>query len=220
VRDYPAVSVLLATVPGPRMQDEDAARLDALLTQATTRLAEELGSAEAALLGERLRALAAEAARCPMRSGLALYASSQASSSWALSSPVRDRAVIDPTYATRDLVRSLHRTPRHVVLVITDRDARLFDSSGDRLAPAMTRSFPISRVGRAVTTGRGAPNAEGGSNVRASSVTPVAMSSCVGSTGHSAPTCGCIRRRWWSSARSAPQRDSPSCPRARAGSPG
>jgi hypothetical protein len=57
---------------------------------------------------------------------------------------VVDRTVMDPTFATRDLVRSLHRTPRHVVLVLTEHEARLFDPSGHDTAPA----------GRAVPTGQ------------------------------------------------------------------
>jgi hypothetical protein len=58
--------------------------------------------------------------------------------------PVQDRAVVDPTFATRDLVRSLHRTPRHVVLVLTDREARLFDGIDDHLLPTIRSAFPLT----------------------------------------------------------------------------
>ena len=46
--------------------------------------------------------------------------------------PVVDRTVVDPSFATRDLVRSLHRTPRHVVLLLSEREARLLDGVGRR----------------------------------------------------------------------------------------
>lgn len=59
--------------------------------------------------------------------------------------PVLDRVVVDPTFATRDLVRGLHRTPRHVVLVITHREARLFDGVGTSLVPAIGGAFPLER---------------------------------------------------------------------------
>lgn len=63
----------------------------------------------------------------------------------AVSVQVRDRTVIDPTFATRDLVRSLHRTPRHVVLVLTGKEARLFDGTGGTLLPTVGAAFPLRR---------------------------------------------------------------------------
>jgi hypothetical protein len=56
--------------------------------------------------------------------------------------PVRDRVVVDPTFATRDLVRALHRTPRHVVLTLTGTEARLFDGAAGDLRPALRSAFP------------------------------------------------------------------------------
>lgn len=56
---------------------------------------------------------------------------------------VDDRAVIDPTIATRDLVRALHRTPRHVVLVFSGHRVALFDGGGGRLAPVASTTFPM-----------------------------------------------------------------------------
>jgi len=41
-------------------------------------------------------------------------------------------------------VRSLHRTPRHVVLILSSREARLLDGLGDTLLPAPGTAFPLS----------------------------------------------------------------------------
>jgi hypothetical protein len=54
-----------------------------------------------------------------------------------------DRALIDPTIATRNLVRTLHRTPRHVVLVFSGPRVRLLEWAAGRLEPAASTTFPM-----------------------------------------------------------------------------
>ncbi|MFR9801781.1 hypothetical protein ACL02T_05665 [Pseudonocardia sp. RS010] len=54
----------------------------------------------------------------PVERGLALFASATRTARFDLPVEVTDRCIIDPTFATRDLVRALHRTPRHVVLLL------------------------------------------------------------------------------------------------------
>ena len=154
VRSYPAVSVLCSTEPGPRMTPVDAARLADLVGDAEARLVEEFGPTATAELRDRLRAAAVDASGRATRAAVALFVGDHAIGSWALSVPVSSRAVVDPTFATRDLVRSLHRTPRHVVLVLTEHEARLFDGIGESLVPAVGGSFPMVRQRSA---GRRAP---------------------------------------------------------------
>ena len=144
ISEYPAVSVLCSTDPAPRLVSRDITRLTTLVTDAVSRLESEFGQPAARPLAERLRDLAIDAVERPSRAGLALYVSSSHASSWALPIPVQDRAVVDPTFATRDLVRSLHRTPRHVVLVLTDREARLFDGIDEHLLPTVGGAFPLT----------------------------------------------------------------------------
>ena len=143
LQDYPAVSVLCRTEAAPRMTSGDAARLEALVGDAVSRLRNDDRVAAQRSLIERLEELAEDAAVRPTRAAVALYVSAGHASSWALPVPVVDRAVVDPSFATRDLVRSLHRTPRHVVLVLTDREARLFDGVADTLLPPPSGPFPL-----------------------------------------------------------------------------
>lgn len=170
VRAYPAVSVLCSTTPGPRMTPGDTKRLSALVAEASSRLIAEFGAGPSKEVRDRLIELTGDAAGRPARSAVACYVAADCSSSWALPVPVSDRAVIDPTFATRDLVRSLHRTPRHVVLVLTDREARLFDGAGDTLLPAAGGAFPLTRqqkgpqhrAGRSERRGRADHGADAG----------------------------------------------------------
>lgn len=153
VEEYPAVSVLCSTTPGPRLTPADGGRLHGLVADAIARLRAEFGSAGARELAGQLTELADDAGERPCRSAVALYASSSHRSAWALPVGVPDRAVIDPTFATRDLVRALHRTPRHIALVLTDREARLFDGVGDALLPPARSAFPLRAPERSADTG-------------------------------------------------------------------
>jgi hypothetical protein len=154
VQEYPAISVLLSTTPAARLSRADALRLDALTTQAVDRVRAELQPLAAAPAVRRLRALVEQARRGPATQALALYASASTDALVRLPIVVRDRAVVDPTFATRDLVRALHRTPRHLVLALNSGHARLFDGVGDTLLPAPSTAFPLTAA-RPETSSRG-----------------------------------------------------------------
>ncbi len=61
-----------------------------------------------------------------------------------LPQPVRPRVVIDATFATRDLVVGMTRTPRYLVLTLDGGGAQLWSGLGQRLAPAPSAGrFPL-----------------------------------------------------------------------------
>ncbi len=138
---YPSVSLLLATRPG-RLANDHQARLHALRESVARRLAQEGVSSAARVLAEldQLITLAGDVA---LDRGLALYVNEHHAQLLVLPVDVEERAVVDPTFATRDLVRALHRTPRHVVLVLSAKEARLFDAQLGSLSPAATPKFPM-----------------------------------------------------------------------------
>jgi hypothetical protein len=153
---YPSVSVLMSTVPAPRMVADDVARLTALIRDVRRRLAEEDLPTAARELVDPLGGLAVQAATGPTTVAVGLFVSATACELVHLPVPVVDRVVVDPSFATRDLVRALHRTPRHVVLVLGRDQARLFDGLGESLRPAQTRAFPRSASGRGSRRSAGA----------------------------------------------------------------
>lgn len=143
VRGYPAVSLLMNTTPSAALTGPEAVRLNQLLAQATRRLRAEGPSQDAAAALANLERLVDDAVGGSTSSALALYAGPHTAVALRLPVQVRERVVVDPTFATRDLVRSLHRTPRHEVLVLSSREARLFEGAGDQLRPARTSAFPV-----------------------------------------------------------------------------
>jgi hypothetical protein len=152
------VTLLLNTTPAPAMTSADAVRLRGLLGATAQRLRAERadGTEELLAVAERL---VAQAASGPTSEALAVFVSRGTALTVPLRVEVRERAVVDPTFATRDLVRTLHRTPRHVVLALSSRDARLFDGAGDDLRPARSSAFPLldpsGRDPDAARSGRG-----------------------------------------------------------------
>lgn len=154
VRDYPCISLLLTTTPSAAMLDADIVRLRHLVREARRRLSQEGIDAAAALA--RLDDTFDEVVTGPTTSALAVFASAGTASAVRLPVQVSDRVVIDPTFATRDLVRALHRTPRHVVLLLSSTQARLLDAVGDQLRPVVGGPFPLRSDGtRNDGTGRG-----------------------------------------------------------------
>lgn len=144
MRAYPSISLLASTRPGNTMHRDDLAKLQLLAEQAHRRLEAEGLHGVDPLLGQ-LDSMVALAAERPTGKAVALFTSAEHSSRVDLSIPVVDRCVIDPTFATRDLVRALHSTPRHAVLLLSAEQARLLHGSGSTLGPAPGGMFPLHR---------------------------------------------------------------------------
>ncbi len=149
IRSYPSISLLLTTRAAPRMIPNDAIALRALAGEALDRIREtERATTSGPLVAALHRAVDA-AIGAPTSAAIAVLVSHEHTETVPLPVTVRNRAVVDHTFATRDLVRSLHRTPRHVVLVLNSGQARLFDGGAGVLHPATTDSFPMSPPDRA-----------------------------------------------------------------------
>lgn len=147
---YPSVSLLMPTRPG-RLDREQAARLIALRDSAVRRITNE-GLAGVGGLVARIDELIEHAHQINLGRSLAVFVSDSHSELLVLPVDVKERVVIDPTFATRDLVRALHRTPRHAVLVLSTKEARLFEGRSGTLAPAASSNFP--QVSDAASGGR------------------------------------------------------------------
>lgn len=144
MRADPSISILASTQPAPRLHGKDIATLRSLVDQARQRLAVE-GCTDAEALLDALSGMITEAAGQPTDRAIALFVN-RAYSCWAtLPVPVIDRCVVDPTFATRDLVRALHHTPRHTVLLLSTNQARLLHGHGATLTPSPASAFPIHR---------------------------------------------------------------------------
>jgi hypothetical protein len=142
VRAYPCVSVLVTTTPSERMTSRDAERLRELVADAEDRLRTAgLMRARATVLPALARLLE-EAVAGPTSTAVALFCAEAVDRVVLLPLPVRDRVVVDDTFATRDLVRTLHRAPRHLVLVLDDNHAQLLEAAAGVVRPVQDSHSP------------------------------------------------------------------------------
>ncbi|MDZ7343047.1 MAG: hypothetical protein ONA90_00890, partial [candidate division KSB1 bacterium] len=65
--------------------------------------------------------------------------------------PVKARVVVDQTFATRDLVYALNRSPRYWVLALSEQTTRLYEGWRDTLIEVNANGFPMAYEGPGVT---------------------------------------------------------------------
>lgn len=144
-RAYPSVSVL---VPTSAPAHETDARLRGLAARAQARLLSEFRNHEVRPLLDKLDALIGQVEAGPERDGaLGFFVSRDVAVAVALPVAVRERVVIDETFATRDLVHALHRSPHYWVLVLDERVTRLFEGTGATLEEVTGGGFPAINAG-------------------------------------------------------------------------
>lgn len=144
-RDVPSVSVLVPVGDGPEGRVQGPTRLKNLVRSAADRLAAERPGRDTDLALERLGALADQVDFWREARGLALFASPRVGLQVDLPITVRERVVIDETFATRDLVRAVARSIRHRVVVLGEATVRLLEGERDRLVEVTTAGFPVAR---------------------------------------------------------------------------
>jgi hypothetical protein len=130
---YPLVS-LLANEPR---------RLSALADEAMARLAREYSAGELVPLAARLWEAVDSTAFAPGQAGVAIFVGDDLRVV-PLSVPVRERVVIDTTFATRDLVREQQRSPRFRVLTLGAKMTRLYEGVGLSLHEVRGDAFPLA----------------------------------------------------------------------------
>jgi hypothetical protein len=92
-----------------------------------------------------LRSLLLEAALQPATRAVALCASPEYQAVVRLGREVRDRVVVDDTFATRDMVADLNRTAVFRVATVSDRKARVLIGDRNRLAEVRDDQWPLVR---------------------------------------------------------------------------
>ena len=154
VRDYPCASVLMSTAPGNALSSADAARLDLLVAALGRRLRTEVAHHPIEPVLARLQRLSVDARSVATGRSVALFASFHHDALVTLPVDVVDRVVVDPTFATRDLVRALAARPRFRVVVVSDARVRLLEGEPgglveiDLRVPALAASPAATRRSR------------------------------------------------------------------------
>ena len=142
------ISILINTTPGPRLAEPDRQRLHAHARDVLRRLEMEPDAEHAKLMTTRLHNGLDLTTRTPADEALALFVNETTVSLFHLPVGVEDRIVIDPTFATRDVVRAVQSNPRFLLLHMDSRSANLYRYNQKYLEPQLSPSFPALREGR------------------------------------------------------------------------
>ncbi len=140
---YPALSILAPMHRSAPENRQDPIRVKNLVKQATDRLRREYSRREIGSLLDRLGMLTDAVDYRHAMEGLALYVARGFAQAYHLPFPVKERVVIDATFATRDLVAGIHRSVRYWVLLLSEKTVRLFSGMRGSLAEMSVKPFPL-----------------------------------------------------------------------------
>lgn len=141
---YPALSLLIPTHRTSPENRQDPIRVKNLVREATDRLQREFSAREVGPMLERLHRLVEGIDYRYALDGLAIFVARDFAQVHLLPFPVVGRVVVDATFATRDLVRALNRSPRYRVLVLSEKTTRLYTGTAATLVEYNGSPFPMT----------------------------------------------------------------------------
>lgn len=147
IQGYPALSILLPTHRTSPDNRQDPIRVKNLATEAADRLLKEFSKREIQPLLDNLDAIVREIDYRYALDGLAIYVNQDFARKFYLPFPVTERVIIDTTFATRDLVMAMNRSPRYWVLALSEKPTRLFEGAHDTLVEITEHGFPMVHEG-------------------------------------------------------------------------
>jgi hypothetical protein len=137
------ISILLNTHRVKPEKLQDRIGLKNLIQQANARLLTFETKERAEFLTEKLRKLEASINHLENQESLLLFVNEEIATYTRLPISVGNRVVIDTTFATRDLIRALHYETNYLILVLTEKKARLLEALSEKLVQEIGKPFPI-----------------------------------------------------------------------------
>ncbi len=143
IQSVPCVSILLPTHRTAPDNQQDPILLKNLIRETERRLNNEFGKNVSAELVSKLTQMASDYNFQTSLDGLALYACQETHEIIRFPLPVKERIVINGTFATRDLYRSMHHQEVYFILHLQLNEAKLYDAYGDRVSTEVrNEGFP------------------------------------------------------------------------------
>lgn len=144
-RSFPSVTVLVNARRGASADPSDVARLDRLVAHAAQRVATEAPGPDGDAVVAQLRRLVLDHLEGPPPAAFAFCASPETAVVVRLGQEVRERVVVDDTFATRDLVADLARSAAFRVVTVSEQKVRMFLGDRIRLVEALDDRWPLLR---------------------------------------------------------------------------
>ena len=142
--DYPNVSILLPTHKTSPDNIQDMMVLKKLSREAENRLREEFSKREIReLLGKLNKTVESIDVRKNL-DGMAIFVNNSFEKVVRLPFPVKERVIIDRSFATRDLIRAINRGINYYTLSISAGFVRLFEAHRDKFSEITEGGFPYA----------------------------------------------------------------------------
>ncbi len=144
VIDYPSVTVLMKTHRTHPENKKDSTKLRNLLKEAENRLLEEFNKREVGAVLDNLKKYEDGFDHNLNLDSLVIFANRDTAKHVRLPIEVDNRVIIDRNFATRDLVRALHKSEHYYILRLNLNEVQLFEAFADRPVRELRgNGFPI-----------------------------------------------------------------------------
>jgi hypothetical protein len=140
---YPSVSILLPTHRTSPDNNLDALLLKKLFKEAETRLLSEFEKKRISGLVSKLKKLVSAVDIRQNLDGLAIFVNHGFEKIVRLPFPVKERVIIDETFATRDIIRAMNRGINYYTLSLSAGFVRLFEAHRDSFIEITEWGFPF-----------------------------------------------------------------------------
>ena len=138
------VTVILKTHRTLPDNEKDPIVLKNLIRDAESRLLAEYDKTIANKIIEKLKTLSASIDHRLNLESLILFVNEDFAEFTRLPVTVENRVVIDKTFATRDLLRALHRKCAYYILLLSRDEAKLIEALNDKVVREIKDGFPIN----------------------------------------------------------------------------
>lgn len=146
IQSYPSVSILLTTHRSAPENQQDPIRVKNLTNDAKERLQVDFSERELTSVLAQLDQAVESIDYSHTLDGLAIFANQELYRVYYQAFSFEDRVVVDETFATRDLVFALNRTPRYWVLAMSENSTNLFAGVLDNLDEVGTSESPLTNT--------------------------------------------------------------------------
>ena len=140
------VTIILNTHRTKPDDGQDPIRLKNLIKEVEIRLLNDYDKRIATSLVNKINELAVTINHTYNLESLVLFVNEHIAEYVRLPIPVENRVVIDKTFATRDLVRTLHQAASYFVLVLSRDKARLIEAFNDQVKQELSSVFSIENL--------------------------------------------------------------------------
>ncbi|MCS6906092.1 MAG: hypothetical protein RML72_09795 [Bacteroidia bacterium] len=144
IRKYPSVSILLGLFTSPTENQRNILNLKNLIKQAEERLLKEFSKREVEKIIDRLHSIAERIqSRLHYQAGLAIFVNDEQEFIIDLPFSVKQRVIIDHTFATRDLILGMNRSIRYYVMTLSAKEVHLYTAYRNILNEVQENGFPF-----------------------------------------------------------------------------